>query len=169
MPADDATKSGTVTVKTGQTAAGAPTMTMESTDRGIKAEMGLPDTVYGNLARIYIAVGLVGTLVIVFLGMIGWQMKQSVDSVYAVQELMAGQVENLRADLKQARTDAREDQREMVNRYITNRELTEKRHMEVLAKLDKVVIFVEQTLQWFMKESHKAPGEMRAAPPKPDR
>ena len=104
-------------------------------------ELELPNTPQGNLAKVYIALGLVGTLVVAFLAMMMFFM-HSMDS----------QISGLREELTEARKSASDERKQMYDRYIQGREVTEKRHGELMTKLDKVMIFVERCFDYYVKD-----------------
>lgn len=81
----------------------------------------LPETPEGRLARVWLNIGGFGVVIIVFLvltsSMLWW----------FISEMQA----------------ARQERKDMTDRYIAAQEQHAKRHAEVLAKLDKVVWFIE--------------------------
>lgn len=128
-------------------------------------QFDLPSTPAGSLAKIWIALGLVGTVIVVFLSMIGVLVKNSMDQMNSSQEIMQKTVDDLRSDLKQARQDARQDQKDMVDRYLASREANEKKHQELVAKIDKVIGWVDRLADWVFTAMKKS-GPEPPPPPK---
>lgn len=106
-----------------------------------KTELDFPSTALGNMARVYTVVGVVGFVVIGAMAAFFLVLKTSLDNQEANQLYMQQRLDRMW-------DDAARERREMVDRYLASRELTDKRHAETLTKLDKIVLFIERLVDW---------------------
>lgn len=140
-----------------------------------KAEVPSFDGI-GGLPKVYIAIGLVGTVITVLLMFVYSLIRNATDSIQYGQELSHQQIEGLIKELSETRLQHRLDLEKAADRYIASRESAEKRHLEVLAAIHKMEmsnaktnLFMEQLTAWFIKESRKPVGAiMSSPPPKPE-
>lgn len=107
----------------------------------------------GVQANIWAKLGMLAAVTIFFGAAMMWMM-------HAVNS----QVDLLREELTEARKAAALERKDMTDRYLASRESQEKRHQETLAKLDKVMLFVELSFAHYLKSGQKVEGKAKDAP-----
>lgn len=101
-----------------------------------RAEAEFPNTRLGNVARVYSVLGVIGFVMVGCATAFGFVIKSSLDTSEANQIYMQQQ-------LNRIWDEGAKERKDMVDRYIASREGNDKKHAELLVRLDKIVIYIE--------------------------
>lgn len=145
--------SATSTASAQVTQPGKPPITLDLQQQ-IDGMPGLP-----GLGKLYATLGLIGTLVVVFAGMIWNQQRQSNLAIENTQRVMDTQLTRLTTELSEARKESSKERLAMVQNYLDSRKSNDARHSELVKgladnskQLDKFAVWIEQVFGMMLRE-----------------
>lgn len=117
-------------------------------------------------ANTYKSIGANGLITTVVCGAFAWLIQSSIANQQAWIEASVKQQEALNNRVDRLWDESAKERAAMTSRYLDQREATEKRHAELMSAVQKAILYMDISMNWFFKEQQRKGGPAMPPPPK---